>query len=153
MQSQETKQHPLRVCKVKNAEQVIKTAYPEGVPFRVPLPRTTLNLGLFGLDKPQVIVKDLHVALKEEFAKRRAEVINSYHRGAYQMGVLIRLASDGGFWTVTSEAPQAEGWTREALDDWFFGDLVYYRLPHKILAIKTSENFTGYSLESDFSSF
>ena len=93
--------------------------------------------GLAGYALTPTSPAPLKDALQRAFAEKGATLINLYRRGPYHATVLF--AYGDGNWTVQSRAPKADGWTRESLNDWLFGDLVDEKLPAKLRAIEQGQ--------------
>jgi hypothetical protein len=131
--------------------------YPPNVPYREPRPRRdqksgaallgalaglaltrhpvgALAGGFFGHSATNDEPLPLTVALQQEFERAGCKMIEFYRQGPYVAEVLFDYG--GGFWTLRSQAPQTEGWNVENLEDWLFGDLIYFQLPQKLQSIQ-----------------
>ena len=75
----------------------------------------------------------LREALRRALSERGAALSNFYRLGTH--GAKVLFFYDGSYWTIQSHAQEVEGWTREALDDWLFGDLVDVELTRRLKEI------------------
>ena len=140
---------------------VTSYVYPEGIDYREPRPRgTTLAAIIGGLlgyaitEKPaEAIVGSavggalgnipppLEVAIRLYFEqnepkinRRKLKMHGFYREGSHS--IKITVGRGNSFWAIESHAPPHSDWTQESIEDWLYGDLVYFQLPAFIQQIE-----------------
>jgi hypothetical protein len=135
--------------------------YPDGIEYRPPRPRGTTLAAILGsllgyaiTEKPEGavvggvvggalgdIAPPLEVAIRQFFEqndprinRRKLKMHGFYRQGSHSIKITVGIGNS--FWEIESRAPSHPDWTQESIENWLYGDLVYFQLPKFIAQIE-----------------
>jgi hypothetical protein len=140
-----------------NSIETTNNKYPTGVEYREPRPRGTTLAALFGGLLGYAITQNpagavaggaiggavgsmpppIEVAVRQYFEqndirvrRQRLKMSGFYRTGSRSIKITVGLGHS--YWAIESRAAVNEGWTQESIEDWLYGDLIFFKLPEFI---------------------